>query len=156
MNVTDLANRAIDFEQSLGNRKHKADIFGNYPFQRTFLKGAMIGGGARYQSAINADLDTARRSHEGGDFIIVDAIARYPLRFGFLDRRIRASLQINVRNLLNERDPMVPRSTATARRLPGQISRPRAKRFPHSSRNSEAALGAFAELHGQRSEGLSF
>ena len=36
----------------------------------------MIGGAARCQSAINAGLDTARRSHRRGDSILVDAMAR--------------------------------------------------------------------------------
>ncbi len=108
-NVTDLADRAADFEESLGNRKHKANVFGNYTFQGTPLKGLVLGGGARYQSAINAGSDNLGQKKNGSDFFIVDAMVRYPLRFSVFDRRVRASVQMNVRNLLNERDPQIYR-----------------------------------------------
>lgn len=110
-NVTDLADRSFDFEQSLGNRKHKANVFGNYTFQGPRLKGVVVGGGGRYQSAINAGLNNLKQILKGSELLLFDAMARYPVRFSFFDRRIRGSLQINVRNLLNERDPQILRYT---------------------------------------------
>lgn len=107
--VTDLAGRAADFEESLGNREHKANIFGNYSFQTPRLKGLVVGGGARYMSAINAGLDNLDNKRMGSDSFFVDAMARYPLRFSVFDRKIRASVQVNVRNLLNDRDPQIYR-----------------------------------------------
>ncbi len=110
-NVTDLADRSFDFEQSLGNRKHKTNIFGNYTLQGTRLKGLALGGGGRYQSAINAGSNNLNQILKGSDLLLFDAMARYPLRFSLFDRRIRGSLQVNVRNLLDERDPQILRYT---------------------------------------------
>lgn len=109
LNVTDLADRSFDFSQSLGNRKHKANVFGNYTFQRTRLKGLTIGGGGRYQSGINAGSDNQNRILQGSDFVIFDAMARYQVRFSLFDRRIRANVQVNVRNVLDETDPQILR-----------------------------------------------
>ncbi len=108
-NVTDLADRSFDFSQALGNRKHKANIFGNYTLQRTRLKGLTVGGGARYQSAMNAGADNQNVMHEGSDLVVVDAMVRYPFRIALFERNIRGSLQLNVRNVLDDTDPLILR-----------------------------------------------
>lgn len=108
-NATVLENRSFDFEQALGNREHKANVFGNYTFQTTRLKGLTIGGGGRYMSAINAGVDANDNPVDGSDILIFDAMAKYPLRFAFFDNRVRAHLQVNVRNLLDDTDPTIMR-----------------------------------------------
>ncbi len=105
-----LTDRAFEFEQANGGRKHKANLFARYFFRTGLLKNFSTGGGIRYQSKIQAG--TIKPADGIGDGIIVygselfyvDALFGYesklPVRlFG---ENVKLDLQLNVRNVLNE------------------------------------------------------
>ena len=118
-NWADLDSRTLDLATGYGNRNHKANLFANYTFKGEF-KGWSAGLGARYLSPITAGristgpgmppLGSAQANPGGIDGPIVygsdnfriDAMLRYQMRLALLGRNTRVSLQLNVRNLLDE------------------------------------------------------
>ncbi len=91
----------------LGNRKHKFSVLARYAFDRGPLKGLFGGAGYRYQSKASTGFDVNSRllySDAQGE---ADAFLGYRVRgrIGFL--RNGLSLQLNVRNLLDDHDPRI-------------------------------------------------
>lgn len=120
VNRADLDGRRLDFEGAFGNRTHKANFFVNYTFKQPRLAGWSAGFGGRYLSSIlagrvstapgvppinsgnNTGVGTDGPTVYGDDSLRFDAMLRYQLRGKLLGRNVRASFQLNVRNLLDE------------------------------------------------------
>jgi outer membrane receptor protein involved in Fe transport len=81
-------------------RPHKANATFRYKFIERRLKGAFVGGGARYQSKnfISRD-NTTGRAFWGNEMLFVDAFAGYRTRLP--GTKLPLSLQLNVKNLTN-------------------------------------------------------
>jgi outer membrane receptor protein involved in Fe transport len=106
---------AADGKSTDTARSGRANLITNYSFTRERLKGLNIGGAFRWRAAPTIgygikdtpggsvlDLDTA---YKGKEEMYVDALVGYRGRFeafGGMNYR----LQLNVRNLLNEDDPV--------------------------------------------------
>lgn len=126
-NRSDLDGRRLDFEGAYGNRKHKANFFANYTFKDAVFRGWSAGFGGRYLSPIVAGRVSTQPGlppqgsgsntgvgYNGGikygdDSLRFDAMLRYQARGAFLGRNVRATFQLNVRNLLDEHDIEVRR-----------------------------------------------
>ncbi len=122
VNRSDLDGRRLDFEGAFGNRKHKANFFANYSFKSSWLKGWSAGFGGRYLSPIVAGRVSTDPSAPpvgsgsntgvgfnggikyGDDSLRFDAMLRYQVRRTVFGRNVRASFQVNARNLLDDHD----------------------------------------------------
>jgi hypothetical protein len=122
VNRSDLDGRRLDFEGAYGNRKHKANFFANYTFKQSWLRGWSAGFGGRYLSPIVAGRVSTQPGlppqgsgsntgvgynggiNYGDDSLRFDGMLRYQTRGAFLGRNLRASFQLNVRNLLDTHD----------------------------------------------------
>ena len=93
--------------QKLGNRPYKVSGFTRYGFSSGWLKGAFVGGGYRYQCENFVGLSNAGRKLYGKSYWYSDAMAGYTL--SRLPRGRKLSLQLNVSNIFNQRDPLVTR-----------------------------------------------
>jgi len=91
----------------LGTRRHKTNFFTRYTFASGWLRGAYLGGGANYQSKLFTGLDPAKKEVWSPSYWRADAMAGYTVR-GLRQGR-RLSFQLNVFNLLNDRDALVVR-----------------------------------------------
>lgn len=127
VNRSDLDGRRLDFEGAYGNRKHKANFFANYTFKDETFKGWSAGFGGRYLSPIvagristqpglppqgsgsNTGVGVNGGIKYGDDSLRFDAMLHYQMRGAFLGRNVRASFQLNVRNLLDDHDIEVRR-----------------------------------------------
>ncbi|WP_414662661.1 TonB-dependent siderophore receptor [Horticoccus sp. 23ND18S-11] len=124
---SDLDGRRLDFEGAYGNRKHKANFFVNYTFKDALFKGWSAGFGGRYLSPIVAGRVSTQPGlppqgsgsntgvgfnggiKYGDDSLRFDGMLRYQLRSAVFGRNVRASFQLNVRNLLDDHDIEVRR-----------------------------------------------
>jgi hypothetical protein len=105
VNRADLDGRRLDFEGAFGNRAHKANFFVNYTFKQPRFAGWSAGFGGRYLSPIvtgRASTPVGVPPVSSGGNPGVDAMLRYQLRGKLLGRNVRASFQLNVRNLLDD------------------------------------------------------
>jgi len=93
--------------QKLGNRPYKVSGFTRYGFGSGWLKGAFVGGGYRYQCENFVGLSNAGRKLYGNSYWYADAMAGYTL--SRLPRGRKLSLQLNVSNIFNQRDPLITR-----------------------------------------------
>lgn len=116
-NWADLDGRTLDSAGAYGNRNHKANFFANYIFKDARFRGWSVGLGGRYLSPIVAGrVVTAPGTPPansagangvgvngpvvyGSDNLRFDTMLRYQTRLG---RNTRLSLQLNVRNLLDD------------------------------------------------------
>ena len=120
VNRSDLDGRRLDFEGAYGNRKHKANFFANYTFKDALFKGWSAGFGGRYLSPIVAGRVSTQPGlpplgsgvntgvgfnggiKYGDPSLRFDGMLRYQSRGQLLGRNVRASFQLNVRNLLDD------------------------------------------------------
>ncbi len=109
----------VDGVAALGSRPDKWSFFTRYDFSDTGpLRGLYLGGGFRYQSAMNIGLGTGGgffnpddgnpQLQKGNSFTRVDALMGY--RTEILDDR-PLRLQLNIYNLLDDEDPLIIRRT---------------------------------------------
>ncbi len=126
-NRSDLDGRRLDFEGAYGNRKHKANFFANYTFKDSIFKGWSAGFGGRYLSPIvagrvstqpglppqgsgsNTGVGVNGPVRYGNDSLRFDGMLRYQARGAFFGRNVRATFQLNVKNLLDDHDIEVRR-----------------------------------------------
>jgi outer membrane receptor for monomeric catechols len=100
----------------LGNRKHKFNVFTRYTFSRGPLKGLAVGGGYRYHGKAPTQLGADEQlfySEPHGD---TDAFLSYRFR---VPRFFKGpvSVQLNVRNVLDETDPRITTWNAEGTRV---------------------------------------
>jgi iron complex outermembrane recepter protein len=116
----------------LGNRKHKFNVFTRYTLSRGPLKGLAIGGGYRYQGKAPTQIgnnDTLFYSEPQGN---TDAFLSYRLRVPRL-LKTPVTLQLNVRNVLDETDPRITTWNTDGTRIRSAvIVEPRSWRFTAS------------------------
>jgi outer membrane receptor protein involved in Fe transport len=91
----------------LGNRKHKYSVFTRYSFEGGALDGLYVGGGYRHQSPAPLGFDDNEALQWSDSQGEADALMGYRFARGFLFFKKGLSLQLNIRNLLDERDPRV-------------------------------------------------
>ncbi|MES2694944.1 MAG: hypothetical protein V4773_15845, partial [Verrucomicrobiota bacterium] len=110
--LQDLDDRALDFSQASGARKHKASVTGVYNFGEGRLRGWSIGGGARYQSGVLVGYKPSTgEQFWGNDSLLFDGMLRYVTRLSIMGKRSRVDFQLNVRNLLDDQEIQVRRTT---------------------------------------------
>jgi len=98
------------FELNYGLRPHKASVFTRYSFAGGKLRGTFVGGGLRYQSRNVLQKNFATGAVlEGEPLFGVDALVGHTARMTVGSRRIVGRYQLNVRNLLDERKPLIGR-----------------------------------------------
>ena len=83
-----------------GTRPHKANLTGRYSFREGRLKGAFVGGAARFQGRNFVSTDsTTGRDYWGTPTLMGDAFAGYRTRLPW--GKIPVSVQLNVTNVTN-------------------------------------------------------
>jgi len=97
---------ASDGVQNLGSRRYKVSVFGRYDLPWEKLKGVYVGGGYYHQSKIFTGVDTAGKPVYGNSYWRADVMAGY--RFKYRKGRT-ASIQLNIKNVFNQHDPLVNR-----------------------------------------------
>ena len=98
------------FELNYGLRPHKASVFTRYSFAGGKLRGTFVGGGLRYQSRNVLQKNFATGAVlEGEPLFGVDALVGHTARMTVGSRRVVGRYQLNVRNLLDERKPLIGR-----------------------------------------------
>ncbi|MES2697699.1 MAG: TonB-dependent receptor, partial [Verrucomicrobiota bacterium] len=101
-------NNAQDGLRNTGGYKWNANYFTSYRFMTGALKGASIGGGARYNAKrfigrtniVNAAGVNQYTEWWADDMLLLNAMAKYDFRIA----KKPASVQLNIENLLNNRD----------------------------------------------------
>ncbi len=134
-NWEDLEGRKLDFGNAVGNRAHKANFFANYSFRRGRLNGFAVGLGGRYLgpnhagriytapgtppliSGGNVGIGINGPEVYGNDSLQFDAMLRYATRLAARGRNLGLSVQLNVRNLLDEHDLSIRRYKTDGRTL---------------------------------------
>jgi iron complex outermembrane recepter protein len=100
---------AVDGVALARNRPHKASLFTNYSFSEGVLKGLLVGGGARYQSAaqlgIGFDANGTPFALKGNEYWTGTAMLGYTFRQ--LGRLKRVRVQLNVDNLFDFSDYII-------------------------------------------------
>jgi hypothetical protein len=90
----------------LGNRKHKYSIFTRYSLNAGPLNGAYFGGGYRHQSKSPIGFDSNRDLQYDGSYWEADMLLGYRLsQLRFFRRGL--NLQLNIKNLFDNRDPLI-------------------------------------------------
>jgi iron complex outermembrane recepter protein len=113
--LEDLDGRALDFIQASGARKHKASVTGVYNFTEGRLRGWSVGGGGRYQSAMLVGYKPSTgEEFYGNDTLLIDGMLRYATRLRLMGKNTRLELQLNARNLLDNQEIQIRRTTDNA------------------------------------------
>lgn len=98
------------YELNYGMRPHKANVFTRYSFTSGWFKGFFVGGGMRYQSknVIQKNF-VSGEIYEGREIFQTDALVGYTSRVTVGGRKISCRFQLNVRNLMDETEPLIGR-----------------------------------------------
>lgn len=97
----EIDDRAAAQEQGFGSIPHKATLTSRYKFSEGRFRGAFVGGAVRYQSKVFSQRDTATgRDYWANETMFADAFAGYRFRLPW-QRRLNATVQVNVKNLTN-------------------------------------------------------
>ncbi len=102
----ELAAVRLEEAHGYGNRRHKANVWTRYSFTQGRLKGVAVGGGWRFQSKNVAGIDLATgRLLYGNPRSLGDFMLQYRTKglFGTFRSRVKATYQLNVSNLLDDR-----------------------------------------------------
>lgn len=91
-----------DGREGTGNYSGTFNAFGRYQFQSNVLKGWSLGTGFRYRDGRVLGYDAALKPVRAPKFFQIDASLTY--QRPIWNRRVDMRLQLNVRNLLNNRD----------------------------------------------------
>lgn len=103
-------NVALEGLTGFGNRKYKGSAFARYGFSEGILKGLSLGLGYRYQSKNVVGVQD-RTLIYGNSFWQADAMLGYDTHGFHPGHKLR--LQLNVRNLFDETDPLILRYQGT-------------------------------------------
>ncbi|MDO8543253.1 MAG: hypothetical protein Q7S40_22685 [Opitutaceae bacterium] len=104
------AQTSAEGRGAIGNRRHKANLFVRHDFSRG-PKGLYAGGGWRYQSKMLTGRNLATNLLQYSDAIIrTDLLLGYRFRLSSTNR-LRAHVQLNISNVLDDDDPMILRRT---------------------------------------------
>jgi iron complex outermembrane recepter protein len=94
---------------AVGNRRYKANLFTRYDVSWAPVRGLYLGGGYRYQSKMLIGRNTTTGALQYADSLVrTDALIGYRFR---LKNRLRANVQLNIDNLLDDTDPVILRRT---------------------------------------------
>jgi iron complex outermembrane receptor protein len=115
--------QAVDGRSNPGVRNGRVNVIANYRFNEGRLKGLSVGGALRYRGAaiigygirtneFGATVLDLDRAYKGEAERFVDFMAGYRGRIKFFGG-INYRLQLNVRNLLNENDPVPNQALST-------------------------------------------
>jgi hypothetical protein len=104
MRIQDYIDNTTAFEGlgDPGSRRRQGNLFTNYRFTDGALKGFNIGGGVRYLGPLSVGVDQADLSLMfGNSKTLYDLLLGYRRKLG---KRMDVKFQLNIRNLLDERD----------------------------------------------------
>lgn len=101
---------ALEGLTAFGNRKYKGSAFARYGFSDGILKGLSLGLGYRYQSKNVIGVDD-RTLIYGNDFWQAEAMVGYDMHGFHKGHKLR--LQLNIRNLFDDTDPLILRYQGT-------------------------------------------
>ncbi len=90
-----------------GNRRHKASFFTRYTFHEGTLKGLFVGGGYRYYSKLVAGVGGNDEIQYGNSYGEGEGLIGYD--FGKIWVFKKLQVQLNVKNLFDDTDPIVTR-----------------------------------------------
>lgn len=105
----ELATVRSEEERGYGSRRHKSNVWTRYSFTKGRLKGVSVGGGWRFQSKNIAGVDFASgRLLYGNPRSVGDFMLQYRTKgIWGLVRRARATYQLNIANVLDDRTIVV-------------------------------------------------
>lgn len=112
-NITNTLDEQFETEGDInfGNRKHKVNLFTRYGFSSGPLRGLSAGAGYRHQSKIVVGRSPTGGNVYGNSFSRFDAMLGYQVRG--LPKDLKLGLQLNVTNVLDDRDPLILRYQGT-------------------------------------------
>jgi hypothetical protein len=126
---------ALDGHNARGQRKYGGNLYTKYTFDRGVLKNISIGGGGRYQSKnvlgmYDNTLDATYNPtvFYGRSLTLLDASIGYNFKTEFISKGSWVDLQLNVANVLDEKDSQIYSLTWWAEVSNNQVSR-RAERI---------------------------
>jgi len=121
----------IDGVSLAGNTLHKGNIFANYSFREGRLKGLSVGAGVRYVGprdlGLGEDAEGNLFKLEGSSVTSADVKVGY--RLGDFAGLSNVRLQLNVKNALNNQDPLINRKNSDGSVRSVTFARPRAIRL---------------------------
>ena len=121
-----------DGQQARGQLQYAVNLVTNYTFDHGPLKGLTVGGGGNYRSGEVVDFKIATDSSgnitkqpiHGKTNVLLNANIGYKHQIGWLGRKLRWSVQLNVTNLLDE-DQILPTRTINGVIVTYRLQQPR-------------------------------
>jgi len=102
--VADLNDTIESIEKRWGLRKHKVSIFTAYDFKEGMMKGFTVGGGWRWRSPNVIGEDANDQEIHGEAITSMDLMLKYRVNWDVLPGTL--DIQLNIKNLLNNTDPI--------------------------------------------------
>jgi iron complex outermembrane receptor protein len=120
----------LDGHNARGQRKYGANLYTKYTFDTGPLKNLSIGGGGRYQSKNvlgmydnTLDMTYNPTVHYGRSLTLLDASIGYNFKTEFIGKGSWVDLQVNVANVLDEKDSQIYSLTWWAEVAGNQVTR---------------------------------